>query len=152
MSGGWISSFLIKKGMTLNASRKIALGMSAALMPLAAFVVPAPTGMAILFISLAFLGHQFWSVILQTLPTDLYPKGTVGSVAGLMGASGSFSAMLFALIVGYILGTYASYLPVFITVSLLHPISFVILMIMIPHISPRKIFDTKNNLTTRGAQ
>lgn len=134
--------------MTLNASRKIALGVSASLMPLAAFVVPAPTGMAILFISLAFLGHQFWSVIIQTLPTDLYPKGTVGSVAGLMGASGSFSAMLFALIVGYILGTYASYVPVFMTVSLLHPISFVILMIMIPRISPRKIFDDGNKLQT----
>lgn len=144
MSGGWISSFLIKKGWTLNASRKVALGVSAALMPAAAFVVPAPTGMAILFISLAFLGHQFWSVIIQTLPTDLYPQGMVGSVAGLMGASGSFSAMIFAMIVGYILGTYASYVPVFITVSMLHPISFGLIMLMMPRISPRKIFDEKN--------
>ncbi len=62
--GGWFSSFLIKRGLTLNASRKVALGMSAALMPAAAFIVPSPTSLAIVFISLAFLGHQFWSVII----------------------------------------------------------------------------------------
>ncbi len=139
MFGGWFSSYLIKQGKTINTSRKIALAMSAALMPAAAFVVPAPTPWAIFFISLAFLGHQFWSVILQTLPADLYPQGAVGSVAGLMGASGSFSSMIFALVVGYILGTYASYVPVFITVSLLHPISFVLIMLMIPRISAKKL-------------
>jgi len=137
--GGWFSSFLIKKGLTLNASRKVALGVSAALMPAAAFIVPSPTGLAIVFISLAFLGHQFWSVIIQTLPADLYPQGTVGSVAGLIGASGSFGAMIFAMIVGYILGHYASYAPVFITVSLLHPVSFGLIMLMIRRISPRQV-------------
>lgn len=149
MFGGWFSSKLMKKGLTLNASRKIALGMSAALMPAAAFVVPAPTGMAIVFISLAFLGHQFWSVIIQTLPADLYPKSAVGSVAGLMGASGSFSAMIFALIVGYILGNYASYLPIFITISMLHPIAFGLIMIMIPKISARKLFEEESKIISK---
>lgn len=137
--GGWFSSFLIRRGVTLNASRKIALGVSASLMPLAAFVVPSPTGLAIFFISLAFLGHQFWSVIIQTLPADLYPRGSVGSVAGLIGASGSFGAMLFALIVGYILGRYGTYGPIFITVSLLHPISFGLILLMIPRIAAKKM-------------
>lgn len=144
MFGGWFSSYLIKRGLTLNASRKIALGVSASLMPLAAFIVPSPTGLAILFISLAFLGHQFWSVIIQTMPADLYPQGMVGSVAGLIGASGSFGAMIFAMIVGFILGHYASYVPVFITVSLLHPISFGLIMLMIPRISARRISDKTN--------
>jgi ACS family hexuronate transporter-like MFS transporter len=139
MFGGWFSSYLMKRGLSLNASRKIALGVSAALMPFAAFVVPSSTGLAILFISLAFLGHQFWSVIIQTLPADIYPQGAVGSVAGLIGASGSFGAMIFALVVGYILGHYGSYVPVFLSVSLLHPISFGIIMTMIPRIGAKKI-------------
>jgi len=142
--GGWFSSFLIKKGLSLNFSRKVALGISAALMPLAVFIIPSPTKLAIVFISLAFLGHQFWSVIIQTLPADLYPQGMVGSVAGLIGASGSFGAMIFAMIVGYILGNYVSYVSIFITVSLLHPISFGLIMIMIPRISARRIFDNEN--------
>lgn len=144
MFGGWFSSYLMKRGLTLNASRKIALGVSASLMPLAAFVVPSPTGLAILFISLAFLGHQFWSVIIQTLPADLYPQGAVGSVAGLIGASGSFGAMIFAMIVGFILGHYGSYVPVFITVSLLHPVSFGLVMLMIPRIGVKNIVQGEN--------
>jgi ACS family hexuronate transporter-like MFS transporter len=137
--GGWFSSLLLKRGFTLNRSRKISLGLSAMLMPFAAFVVPSPTGLAIVFISLAFLGHQFWSVIIQTLPADIFPQETVGSVAGLIGASGSFGAMLFALAVGYILGRQATYLPVFIIVSLLHPISFGLILAMIPKIAPKKL-------------
>jgi ACS family hexuronate transporter-like MFS transporter len=138
--GGWLSSFFMKKGLTLNASRKIALGISAGLMPVAALVVPSPTGIAIVFISIAFLGHQFWSVIVQTLPADLYPQGTVGSVAGLIGASGSFGAMIFAMIVGIILDNFHSYGSIFIIVSLLHPISFGLIILMIPRISPVKVF------------
>ncbi len=138
--GGWLSSFFMKKGMTLNASRKIALGISAGLMPVAALVVPSPTGLAIVFISIAFLGHQFWSVIIQTLPADLYPQGAVGSVAGLIGASGSFGAMIFAMIVGIILDNFHSYGSIFIIVSLLHPISFGLILLMIPRISPVKMF------------
>jgi len=49
--------------------------------------------------------------------------------------------MIFAMIVGYILGHYASYVPVFFTVSLLHPISFGLIMLMIPRISARRISD-----------
>lgn len=138
LSGGWFSSHLIKKGVTLNRSRKISLGVSASLMPLAAFIVPSPTGLAIVFISLAFLGHQFWSVIIQTLPADIFPHETVGSVSGLIGASGSFGAMLFSLLVGFILSRLGTYLPVFITVSLLHPISFGLILAMIPNIAPKK--------------
>ncbi len=136
--GGWFSSLLLRRGATLNAARKIALGVSAALMPLAVFVVPSPTSLAIVFISLAFLGHQFWSVIIQTLPADIFPQERVGSVSGLIGASGSFGAMLFALVVGYILSRQASYLPIFIIVSLLHPLSFGLILTMIPKIAPKK--------------
>jgi F0F1-type ATP synthase assembly protein I len=46
--------------------------------------------------------------------------------------------MLFALFVGYILGHYASYGPVFLAVSLLHPISFGIILAMIPRIALKK--------------
>jgi ACS family hexuronate transporter-like MFS transporter len=136
--GGWFSSFLLKKGFTLNRARKTALGVSAFLMPFAAFIVPSPTGLAIVFISLAFLGHQFWSVIIQTRPADLFPHEAVGSVSGLIGASGSFGAMLFSLAVGFILSRLGTYLPVFLTVSLLHPIAFGLILAMIPKIAPKK--------------
>lgn len=123
-AGGWFSSYLIARGLSLSASRKIALGVAAALMPLSLLVVQSPVELALVFVSLAFLGHQFWSVILQTLPTDLFPSRVVGSVAGLAGSAGSFGAMLFNLLVGYVIDSTGSYTWPFVMAGLLHPLSF----------------------------
>ena len=132
--GGWLSSRLLGRGRSLDGARKITLGLGAALMPAAALVVSVPAGVAILFISLAFAGHQIWNVIVQTLPADLYPKSQVGSVAGLIGSAGAFGGMVFAAIVGWILASSGSYAPIFAIVSLLHPVSFGLILWAIPRI------------------
>jgi ACS family hexuronate transporter-like MFS transporter len=103
-------------------------------MPAAIMVVSVPVSLAIVFISLAFMGHQIWNVVIQTLPADLYPKSHVGSVAGLIGSSGAFGGMVFAAFVGWLLASAGSYAPVFAIAGLLHPISFAILLLMIPRI------------------
>lgn len=128
-AGGLFSAYLIRRGFTLNASRKIALGVSAALLPLSLLVVQAPIEWAMLFVSLAFLGHQFWSVIVQTLPTDLFPARAVGSVAGLIGCAGSFGAMLFNLLVGFLLDRFGSYALPFFLGGIMHPIAFVLVLL-----------------------
>lgn len=127
--GGWFSALLLRRGFSLNASRKIALGVSASLLPLSLLVVQAPIHLAIFLVSMAFLGHQFWSVIVQTLPTDLFPARAVGSVAGLIGCAGSFGAMLFNLLVGLLLDTYGSYKLPFFLGGIMHPIAFVIVLL-----------------------
>ena len=134
MLGGWLSSWFIRKGRSLNLARKLTLGFGAALMPAAIMVVSVPVSLAIVFISLAFMGHQIWNVVIQTLPADLYPKSHVGSVAGLIGSSGAFGGMVFAAFVGWLLASAGSYAPVFAIAGLLHPISFAILLLMIPRI------------------
>ena len=113
MLGGWLSSWFIRKGRSLNLARKLTLGFGAALMPAAIMVVSVPVSLAIVFISLAFMGHQIWNVVIQTLPADLYPKSHVGSVAGLIGSSGAFGGMVFAAFVGWLLASAGSYAPVF---------------------------------------
>jgi ACS family hexuronate transporter-like MFS transporter len=98
MLGGTFSSFLIKKGFSINASRKIALLVAALFIPSSAFILSVPVGWAIVFISMACFGHQFRNVINQTLPTDLYPKHKVGSVAGIIGSSGALGGFAVQLI------------------------------------------------------
>lgn len=134
--GGWLSAALIGRGWSLNASRKTALGVSAALMPLSLLVVRSPIDLAMVFVSLAFLGHQFWSVIIQTLPTDLFPPRSVGSVAGLIGCAGSFGAMLFNLLVGFLLDSLGSYAAPFLLAGLMHPISLVLILVTLRKIEP----------------
>ncbi|HJO05094.1 MAG TPA: MFS transporter [Acidobacteriota bacterium] len=132
--GGWVSSWLLGRGQSLDRARKITLGLGAALMPAAALVVSVPAGVAILFISLAFAGHQIWNVVVQTLPADLYPKSHVGSVAGLIGSAGAFGGMAFAALVGWMLASSGSYAPIFVIVSLLHPVSFGLILWAIPEV------------------
>jgi ACS family hexuronate transporter-like MFS transporter len=134
--GGWLSSSLLRRGMSLDLSRKIALGISAALMPLCLLIAISPLPLAILFFSTALFGHQFFSTNLQTLPADLFPSEVVGSVAGLGGASGSFGGMLFNLLVGALLTWYGSYGLVFLIAGLMHPASFLLILTVVRKIEP----------------
>ncbi|HTZ56707.1 MAG TPA: MFS transporter [Acidobacteriaceae bacterium] len=134
--GGWLSSILVRHRLTINTSRKICLGLSAGLMPVSIWITRSPLGWTLLFFSIAFLGHQFWSTILQTLAADIFPSAVVGSVAGLMGAVGSFGAMLFDLLVGSILTYTHSYASVFLLAGVLHPLAFVTVLVLIRKIEP----------------
>jgi ACS family hexuronate transporter-like MFS transporter len=135
-AGGWLSSALISRGFSLDASRKISLGLSAGLMPVSLLIAASPLSLAIAFFSMAMLGHQFWSTIVQTLAADLFPSSSVGSVAGLLGAVGSFGAVGFNWLVGVILSAYHSYTPVFFIAGLLHPASFLVVLLVVRKIEP----------------
>lgn len=130
LTGGWLSSFLIRRGFSLDAARKIALAVSASLMPVSLLIVSSPLSLAIVFFSLAMLAHQFWSTIMQTLPADLFPPRSVASVAGLAGCAGAFGGVLFSLIIGDILTRYG-YGPVFLIAGVLHPLSLLIVFVTI---------------------
>lgn len=134
--GGWLSGFLIRRNLMVGASRKVCMGLSAAMMPVSLLISTSPLGMAIAFFSMALFGHQFWSTILQTLPSDMFPSTVVGSVSGLMGAVGSFGAMLFNLLVGSMLTHYHSYSLMFMITGLLHPLSFIVVLMFIPKVEP----------------
>lgn len=139
LTGGWFSSYLIVKRVSLDRSRKIALGISAACMPVALFITASPLAYAIAFFSSALFGHQFWSTTVQTLAADLFPSQVVGSVAGLVNASGAFGSMLFNLLVGLLLGLHHGYAPVFAIAGLLHPISFLLILVLVRKIEPLPI-------------
>lgn len=134
--GGWLSSFLMSRNVSLDASRKIGLGLSAVMMPASLFIAASPLSLAIVFFSMALFGHQFWSTIIQTLAADMFPSSIVASVGGLMGAAGSFGGMLFNLLVGSLLTRYHSYSIVFVISGLLHPAGFLIVLSIVRKIEP----------------
>jgi ACS family hexuronate transporter-like MFS transporter len=133
--GGWLSSFLIRRNLTLDRSRKIALAISMALMPVTLLIAASPLTFAIVFFSTAMFAHQFWSANIQTLPADLFPAKLVGSVGGLLGSAGSFGAMLFSWLVGSLV-EHHGYGPVFMLAGLLHPLSFLIILSTVRRIEP----------------
>ena len=136
LAGGWFSSYLLRKGYSLNKARKIALGCSAAMMPLIWFVTESPVQIAMVLFSIAFFGQQSWSTLVMILPADLFPKRVVGAVAGLTGFGGAMGGVVFGLVAGKLLDAGYGYGPVFAAVSTFHVIAFLWLNITIPQVQP----------------
>ena len=136
LSGGWFSSRLIRAGHSLDFSRKLALGSSAALMPWIFFVTHAPVQWAIVLFSIAFFGQQSWSALVMTVPADIFPRSAVGSVAGLVGMGGAFGGAIFNLVVGYMLDHKMGYGAVFGMLSTFHVVAFAIILLVVGRIRP----------------
>jgi ACS family hexuronate transporter-like MFS transporter len=141
--GGWFSSRLIQRGFSLNMSRKIALGVSAGVMPSILLVMHSPVQFAIVLFSIAFAGQQSWSTLVMTLPSDLVPSSVVGSFAGLVGFGGAMGGIVFGLVVGKLLDLGFGYGPVFVCVGTLHVIAFCVILLTIRVVGPIQ-FKTTN--------
>jgi len=135
LMSGVFSSILLRFNCSVNQTRKIALGLSAALLPASLLIVAAPLNFAIAFFSLVMFGHQFFAAVVMTLPTDLFPSKVVGSVGGLLGSAGSFGAMLFSLVVGWLVAHHG-FGPAFIIAGVLHPLAFLVILVTVRSIAP----------------
>src|SRR5262247_3514642 len=137
--GGWFSSELLRRGNSLNFSRKVALGASAAVMPLIIFVTQVPVEWTIALFCVAFFGQQSWSTLVMILPAALFPRRVVGSVAGLVGFGGAMGGVAFNLIVGPMLDRGSGYGPVFAIVSALHVMAFILILLTIREVRPIEV-------------
>jgi ACS family hexuronate transporter-like MFS transporter len=132
--GGWFSSRLIAAGKSVDFSRKLALGLSAIVMPGIILVTRVPVEWAIVLFSLAFFGQQSWSTLVMIVPTDLFDRRVVASVAGLVGFGGAMGGLLMNLLAGRLLDLGFGYQTVFSIVGLLHITAFGVILFMIPRI------------------
>ena len=146
--GGWFSSYLVRREFSLSAARKLALGLSAAVMPLVIFVPHVAVSWAIVIFSVAYFGQQSWSTLVMVLPTDLLPRRVVGSVAGLVGFGGAMGGIAFGQLVGYLLDHGIGYGVVLTLASMFHVVAFVIILVAIPRFQPE---DIERKLTYQGA-
>lgn len=142
--GGGFSSWLLKRGMSVNASRKIALGASAALMPWVIFVPFLHSIGSVIFIfSLAFFGQQSWSTLVMILPTDMISKRAVGTLAGLVGFGGAMGGVLLGQVVGWLRDHGYSYTPALMISGSMHVAAFILICLVIPKIQPLTVQQVK---------
>jgi ACS family hexuronate transporter-like MFS transporter len=134
LAGGWLSSWMLGRHLSLDKARKIALGLSAAVMPAVVFIPHVPVGWALAIFSLAYFGQQSWSTLIMILPADLYPRSAVGSVAGLVGCGGALGGVVFGQAVGTLLDRGFGYGPVFALAGSLHVLAFLLVCAVIPDI------------------
>jgi ACS family hexuronate transporter-like MFS transporter len=104
IGGGWLSSAFMKRGWTVNRSRKTAMLICALAVTPIVFVsrVHNLWG-AVALIGLAAAAHQGWSCNIFTTASDMFPRRAVGSVVGIGGMAGALGGATMAVAVGYIL-------------------------------------------------
>jgi ACS family hexuronate transporter-like MFS transporter len=134
--GGWYSSRLLRKGCSLDVSRKLVLGVNAAMMPAVMLVPLVPVQYALLLFSIAFFSQQSWSGLIMTIPTDVFPLSAVGTVSGLVGFGGSIGGAIFGLVAGALLGHGFSYGLLFVLVGMFHLTGFLVLVLFGGKIQP----------------
>ncbi len=140
VAGGWLSSWLIHHGRSVNMARKTAMLVCAvSVIPIVfAYRVESLWG-AVLLIGLAAAGHQGFSANLFTLTSDTFPAQAVGSVVGMGGMAGAIGGMLIAKIVGYTLQWTGSYMVPFLIAGFAYLLALAAIQILAPKLEPVRI-------------
>lgn len=140
VGGGWVSSQLIKNGYTINRSRKTAMLVCAlAVVPIVIASWTSSLWLSVILIGIAAAAHQGWSANLFTLSSDTFPKQAVGSVVGIGGMFGAIGGMVIAPLVGYILASSGSYVPIFIIAASAYLVALLVIHILSPNLEPAKL-------------
>jgi len=102
--GGWMSSAMVKRGISVNFARKSTFFLFA-LFAVPMFFVHNVHDLwpAVLMIGLAAAGHQAFSCNIYTFPSDIFPRQAVGTVLGIGGGAGAVGGMLMSLFVSWVL-------------------------------------------------
>jgi ACS family hexuronate transporter-like MFS transporter len=104
IGGGFLSSYLIKKGWNVQRARKTTMFIIAiCVLPIMLAQFTQNIWVAVGLISLAAAAHQAWSANIFTTVSDYFPKKDISSVVGIGGMAGSVGGILFPLAIGMIL-------------------------------------------------
>jgi ACS family hexuronate transporter-like MFS transporter len=130
-TGGWISGYCIRRGMSVVWARKwVCL---ASCLPILAGIPAANVHnvyVALALICVALWGYASWSTMGLTLPSDLFPQEVVASVSGLSGLAAGLVGAGFTLLVGVIVDRF-SYRAAFIAGGLMPVLATVLLFLLI---------------------
>jgi ACS family hexuronate transporter-like MFS transporter len=130
-TGGWISGYCIRRGISVVRARKWVCLVSC--LPILAGIPAARVHnvyLALALICVALWGYASWSTMGLTLPSDLFPEQVVGSVTGLSGLAAGLVGAGFTFLVGTLVDRF-SYRPAFIVAGLLPILATILLFLLI---------------------
>lgn len=140
VAGGWISSALLKRGLSTNAARKSTMLLWAiAVLPVMGAMYANSLWLAVGIVGTAAAAHQAFSCNLYTLPSDVFPRSAVGSVVGIGGMGGAIGGMFMAQAVGWVLERTGSYTPIFIVAGCAYLAALGAVHLLCPRYEPIKV-------------
>jgi MFS transporter, ACS family, hexuronate transporter len=127
LAAGLLPTWLMKRGASLLASRKITMTIGALCMvgPACIGLAGSP-GLAIALFCVGGFAHQMLNGALLTLCTDVFDSKTVGTASGMAGTIAWIGGMLFTLLIGQSADTYG-YNPLFVVLGALDVVGAVVL-------------------------
>lgn len=139
IGGGWLSSYFIRTGWSVNRARKTVVAFGTALC-LAAVLVPwaSTTALALVFITVASFGINAIAANLMGLLGDMFPSWMLGRVSALTGVGDNCTSMLMMLLTGIVVDRY-SYLPVFVAAGVFPVITLLSLLCLVGKVQPLAI-------------
>jgi ACS family hexuronate transporter-like MFS transporter len=140
VTGGWVSSALIKRGRSINAGRKIAMLICAiGVTPVVFAYRVESTWAAVLLIGFAAACHQGFSANLLTLSSDMFPARAVGSVVGIGGMAGALGGLFIATLVGHVLQWTGSYRIPFVIAGSAYLLALAVIQVLAPRLEAARI-------------
>ena len=147
IAGGWVSSYFIKRGWSINRSRKttmlVALCMA---LPVMLIRFSDNVWISVMIIAVAAAAQTIWKGILLTTITDQVPRKAVSSVSGIGGLGGAVGGMLAAEGVGILLDAYKTgnniqggYNLIFVLCGLAYIIAIILFHILSPQLKKVKV-------------
>ncbi len=136
IGGGWLSSFLLKRGWPLGQARKTAM-LVCAIAVVSVMFVPLAGGnlwLTVALVAVAASAHQGWSANIYTIASDCFPRAAIGSVVGLGGLGGAIGGVLVQPAVGWWLDhSNKSYSPLFLVAGSMYLFALLIIQLLLPH-------------------
>ena len=140
VGGGWLSSRLMHRGMSVNSARKLTMLICAlCAVPVAFAAFASNVWLAVLIIGLATAAHQGFSANLYAFPGDVFPRGAVGSVVGIGGMLGGIGGMIMAKYAGFVLEKIGTYTPIFIVAASAYLVALLVIHLISPKYAPAKV-------------
>jgi ACS family hexuronate transporter-like MFS transporter len=140
VAAGWLSSAMIKRGKSINVSRKVAmLCCAVAVTPIVFAYRVESTWSAALLIGLAAACHQGFSANLYTITSDMFPARAVSSVVGIGGMAGAIGGLFIATIVGHLLQWTGSYKVPFLIAGSAYLLALLLIHALVPRMEPATI-------------
>ncbi|MEW5979927.1 MAG: MFS transporter [Acidobacteriota bacterium] len=135
VGGGWLAGYLMRRGVSLNAARGIALWLGAGLCLLSLVVSVAPSAaVAMTAVCLVLLGHTCLSANMFATISDVFQSNAAARVTALTGITGGLSGIAFPLVTGWVVDRF-SYAPVFVMAALMPAAGVFVLFKMLGRIT-----------------
>jgi MFS transporter, ACS family, hexuronate transporter len=149
-AGGWLTGYLIRRGIPSSNARKSVVALFALFMTAAipAILVP-DVWVSIALISVATFGYTGYNTNALAFPPDVFPKNMVASVWGLASMGSGFGGMLFGWLSGRMIDHYG-YTPVFIAYGIMPLIAVSLVLFALGPLRPLPEFQNHGEKEPAG--